>query len=151
MYSRVYFIMYDLTETMEETTMKRNLFIAIAVTAFMLATTIAQAADFEFSGKFRPRFEIQGDASGENSSRPIWDTRARLNAKAKVNANTEVFLQFQARGIWGNAGASSGTRVAYGAAPANDAVDDVEHGPKVAHLSEVINRLVMPSVESYID
>jgi hypothetical protein len=114
--------MYDLTETMEETTMKRNLLIAIAVTAFMLATTIAQAADFEFSGKFRPRFEIQGDANNANSSRPQWDTRARLNAKAKINANTEVFLQFQARGIWGNAGASSGTRAA---SPANDAVDDV--------------------------
>ena len=63
MYSKVYIIIYDFTETMEETTMKRNLLIAIAVTAFMLATTIAQAADFEFSGKFRPRFEIQGDAS----------------------------------------------------------------------------------------
>jgi hypothetical protein len=88
----------------------------------MLATTIAQAADISFSGKFRPRFEIQGDANNANSSRPQWDTRARLNAKAKVNANTEVFLQFQARGIWGNAGASSGTRAA---APANDAVDDV--------------------------
>ena len=105
--------------------MKRNLLIAIAVTAFMLATTIAQAADFEFSGKFRPRFEIQDDGNDDNSTRALWDTRARLNAKAKVNANTEVFLQFQARGVWGNAGASSGTRVAYGAAPANDAVDDV--------------------------
>ena len=70
----------------------------------MLATTIAQAADFEFGGKFRPRFEIQGDANDANSPRPQWDTRARLNAKAKINANTEVFLQFQARGIWGNAG-----------------------------------------------
>ena len=119
--------MYDLTETMEETTMKRNLLIAIAVTAFMLATTIAQAADFEFSGKFRPRFEIQDDANNANSSRPLWDTRARLNAKAKVNANTEVFLQFQARGVWGATGdtAAATGRAAYGAAPANDAVDDV--------------------------
>lgn len=120
--------MYDLTETMEETTMKRNLLIAIAVTAFMLATTIAQATDFEFSGKFRPRFEIFNDADDATSSRPSWDTRARLNAKAKVNANTEVFLQFQARGVWGNAGASSGTRgegATNGTMPVNDAVDDV--------------------------
>ena len=102
--------------------MKRNLLIAIAVTAFMLATTIAQAADFEFSGKFRPRFEIQDDGNDDNSTRALWDTRARLNAKAKVNANTEVFLQFQARGIWGNAGDTAGSRAAAGA---NDAVDDV--------------------------
>ena len=66
-YSKVYIIIWELTETMEETTMKRNLLIAIAVTAFMLATTIAQAADFEFSGKFRPRFEIQDDGNDDNS------------------------------------------------------------------------------------
>jgi len=111
-------------ETLEETKMKRNFLIVIGVVAFMLATTIAQAADISFSGKFRPRFEIQEGANGA-SARPLWDTRARLNAKAKVNATTEVFLQFQARGVWGNAGASSGTRAAYGAAPANDTVDDV--------------------------
>ena len=102
--------------------MKRNLLIAISVTAFMLATTIAQAADFEFSGKFRPRFEIQDDGNATTSGRALWDTRARLNAKAQDNAHTEVFLQFQARGIWGNAGASSGTRAA---SPANSLVDDV--------------------------
>jgi hypothetical protein len=75
--------------------MKRNLLIAIAVTAFMLATTIAQAADFEFSGKFRPRFEIQGDGNSANSSRPQWDTRARLNAKAKVNAILKSSYSFK--------------------------------------------------------
>jgi hypothetical protein len=102
-YSRVYIIIYDLTETMEETTMKRNLVIAIGVTALMLATTIAQAADISFSGQFRPRFQINEDANTNTSARENFTTRVRLNAKANVNANTEVFLQFQSTGTWGNA------------------------------------------------
>jgi len=92
-----------LSETMEETTMNRKFLIAIAVTAFMLATTIAQAADISFSGQFRPRFQINEDASSKTSARENFTTRVRLNAKANVNANTEVFLQFQSTGTWGNA------------------------------------------------
>ena len=83
--------------------MKRNLLIAIAVTAFMLATTIAQAADISFSGQFRPRFQIDDDAQSGTSARERFTTRVRLNAKANVNAKTEVFLQFQSTGTWGNA------------------------------------------------
>jgi hypothetical protein len=86
--------------------MKRNLLIAITVTAFMLATTIAQAADISFSGQFRPRFQIQEDANDATSPRESFTTRVRLNAKANVNANTEVFLQFQSKGVWGNATAN---------------------------------------------
>ena len=86
--------------------MNKNFLIAIAVTAFMLATTIAQAADISFSGQFRPRFQIQDDANNNESPRESFTTRVRLNAKANVNANTEVFLQFQSSGVWGNAAAN---------------------------------------------
>jgi len=87
--------------------MKRNMFIAISVAALMLATTVAQAADISFSGQFRPRLESNEDADGATSTRPAFHTRVRLNAKANVNANTEVFLQFQSVGTWGNAGLST--------------------------------------------
>jgi len=80
--------------------MKRNYFIAIAVAALMVATTVAQAADMSFSGQFRPRFMVTNDADEDTNSRERFDTRVRFNAKAKVNANTEVFLQFQSNGQW---------------------------------------------------
>jgi hypothetical protein len=102
--------------------MKRNLLIAIAVTAFMLATTIAQAADISFSGQFRPRFQINEDANDASSAFTNFTTRVRLNAKANVNANTEVFLQFQSIGSWGQAGDTAGSRASAGG---SDAVDDV--------------------------
>jgi len=81
--------------------MKRNYFIAIAVAAFMVATTVAQAADMSFSGQFRPRWMAQNDADEDTNSRGHFDTRVRLNAKSNVNANTTVFLQFQSVGNWG--------------------------------------------------
>ena len=87
--------------------MKKNYFIAIAVAALMLATTVAQAADITFSGQFRPRFEVQNDGDDASSSRNFFATRVRLNAKANVNANTEVFLQMQSVNNWGNTNAGS--------------------------------------------
>jgi hypothetical protein len=86
--------------------MKRNYFIAIAVTALLLASTIAQAADISFSGQFRPRWEAQNDANDNTSSRNFFNTRVRLNASANVNANTSAFIQFQSVGNWGNVGAN---------------------------------------------
>mgnify|MGYP003958378689 FL=1 len=102
--------------------MKKNYFLAIAVAALMLATTLAQAADITFSGQFRPRFEVQEDANNITSSRESFATRVRLNAAANINANTSAFLQFQSVGTWGNAGSSSGSRASAGG---SDAVDDV--------------------------
>jgi len=81
--------------------MKKNYFLAIAVAALMLATTVAQAADITFSGQFRPRFNIENDADDTNTSRDYFDTRVRLNAAANINANTSIFLQFQSNGQWG--------------------------------------------------
>ena len=83
--------------------MKKNYFLAIAVAALMLATTVAQAADISFSGQFRPRFQINEDAQDDTSARENFTSRVRLNAKSNVNANTEVFIQLQAIGTWGNA------------------------------------------------
>ena len=83
--------------------MKKNYFIAIAVAALMLASTVAQAADINFSGQFRPRFNSENDANENTSNRNYFDTRVRLNAAANVNANTSIFLQMQSNGQWGNA------------------------------------------------
>jgi len=112
--------------------MKRNLLTAIAVTVMMVAATVAQAADVTFSGQVRPRFNIDNDASQTTSPNEFFDTRVRLNAKANVNANTEVFLQFQSVGVWGGGAANSGTREATGggtgagdAAEASDLLNDV--------------------------
>ena len=38
--------------------MKRNFLLAIAVTALMVTSTIAQAADVTFGGEFRPRVNL---------------------------------------------------------------------------------------------
>jgi len=108
--------------------MKRNLILTIAVAAFMLASEFAWAADVSFSGQFRPRFIIDEDHDSTTTAAHIFDTRVRLNAKANVNANTEVFLQFQSVGNWGVANAdTSGTRVSTGGGgtQASDALNDV--------------------------
>jgi len=118
--------------------MKRNYFVAIAVAALMTAATVAQAADVTFGGQFRPRFNIDNDASNSSSPQTFFDTRVRLNAKAKVNANTEVFLQFQSVGNWGMDGGGrthNGTRTSEGGGgeDANDNLNDV--GFHQAHLT----------------
>jgi len=106
--------------------MNRKYLIAIAVTGLMVASTIAQAADVTFSGQIRPRYIIDSDALDTTSDAGNFDTRVRLNAKANVNANTEVFMQMQSIGTWGNTSADNGTRVSQGdAASANDALADV--------------------------
>jgi len=81
--------------------MKRNLVLSIAVTIFMVATTVAQAADVTFSGQFRPRFIIDENTNDASTDAATFDTRVRLNANAKVNANTSVFVQLQSVGTWG--------------------------------------------------
>ena len=75
--------------------MKKNYFLAIAVAVLMLASTVAQAADISFSGQVRPRWQVNDDFEDVNNVRQNFTQRTRLNAKASVNANTEVFLQFQ--------------------------------------------------------
>jgi hypothetical protein len=75
----------------------------------MLASEVAWAADVSFSGQFRPRFNVDNNSTDANSNaNTFFDTRVRLNAKANVNANTEVFLQFQSVGTWGKCNRDSG-------------------------------------------
>jgi hypothetical protein len=97
-------------------TMKRNIFLAIAVTALMVGSTIAEAADVSFSGQIRPRFNLDQDTTDGTKTSKTFSSRVRLNAKANVNANTEVFLQFQSVGTWGtnDAFGEAGTRVSAG-------------------------------------
>ena len=90
--------------------MKRNLILSIAVAVFMVATTVAQAADVSFGGEFRPRFNADNDSSDSTSPNHFFDTRVRLNAKANVNANTAVFLQFQSVGTWGKCNPAASAR-----------------------------------------
>jgi len=96
------------SKILEETKMKRNLVLSIAVAVFMLTATVAQAADVTFGGEFRPRFNVDNDFTDTTNPTHFFDTRVRLNAKAKVNANTEVFLQFQSVGTWGQCNRDSG-------------------------------------------
>jgi len=107
--------------------MKRNIFLAIAVTALMVGSTIAQAADVSFSGQIRPRFNLDSDSSKNTTNSQVFDTRVRLNAKANVNANTEVFLQLQSVGTWGANAGDNGTRQSNGGGgeQANDNLSDV--------------------------
>ena len=112
--------------------MKKNFLIAAASVALLLGSDLAIAADVSFSGQFRPRWQSTDDFANTTDARNFFTTRARLNAKANVNANTEVFLQFQSVGTWGNAtqvgntDTASATRVSAGDAnSANDRVSDV--------------------------
>jgi len=115
--------------------MKKNYLIAIAAAVLMLASEVALAADVSFSGQIRPRWQANDDFESTNNIRQNFTQRTRLNAKANVNANTEVFLQFQSIGRWGSdtyldgTGAAqdeSGTRVSVGdAESASDGLADV--------------------------
>jgi len=104
--------------------MKRNLILSIAVAVFMLAGEIAWAADVSFSGQFRPRYNIVSDSNDATSPDKYFDTRVRLNAKANVNANTEVFIQFQSVGQWGTESTDTGTRRQTGGSVANEEASD---------------------------
>ena len=113
--------------------MKRNFLTAVAVmvTAIFAGTTIAQAADISFSGQVKPRWEYGGlnDYSDKTSDNSAITTRIRLNATAKVDANTSAFVSLQSVGLWGGAGqgTNNGTReaTAGGADQANDQLNDV--------------------------
>jgi len=107
--------------------MKRNFLLAIAVTALMVSSTIAQAADIKFGGEFRPRLNLDQGSTADTNGSLLWDTRVRLNATANVNANTEVFMQLQSVGEWGVDAGNRGQRTSNGggADEANDILSDV--------------------------
>jgi hypothetical protein len=89
--------------------MKKNFLTAVAITvvAFFVATTIAQAADVNFSGQVRTRWESNGQSGGgafNDASRndDFISTRVRLNANVNVNDSTSAFIQMQSNRTWGN-------------------------------------------------
>ncbi len=112
--------------------MKRNFLTAVAVmvTAIFAGTTIAQAADISFSGQVKPRWEHGGlnDYTDDTSDNDAITTRIRLNATAKIDANTSAFVSLQSVGLWGGPGTNqNGSRVAIGGGgtQANDQLNDV--------------------------
>jgi len=110
--------------------MKKNFLIAAAVmvTAFLLATTIAQASDISFSGQFLTRWEVNEQGAG-NGARDFDDstdpsdfvaTRAVLNTHAKVNDTTSAFIQMQSNRTWGSGVANGGAGANNGSFQVND-------------------------------
>lgn len=87
--------------------MKRNFLtgIAMMVAAFFFGAEIAQAADISFSGSIRTRLENENrtDFTEKGSSDHGWIAQqTRLNATAKINADTSAFVQLQSAHTWGN-------------------------------------------------
>ncbi len=98
--------------------MKKNFLTAIAVmvTAFLVGTTIAQAADVTFGGQLRPRFEVndQSDFNDNTDQNYFVASRIRLNANVNVNESTSAFIQMQSVRIWGDAIGTSTTSTGAG-------------------------------------
>jgi len=90
--------------------MKRNFItlVAMMVAAFFVGTEIAQAVDFSVGGHVRTRYEAQ-DKENQHPDQEKDDaiaTRVRIDAKANVNNDTALHLQFQHILTWGGANAS---------------------------------------------
>ena len=87
--------------------MKRSLFaILAAMVPFLLVgvMTADAATQFNFSGQFRPRYEVweQHDFNSVTLENHIFHTRVRFNVEAVISENISVFLQFQSNGVWGD-------------------------------------------------
>jgi hypothetical protein len=93
--------------------MKRNLITAAAlmVTAFFVATTIAQAADVNFGGEILTRFESSehtgtaatagGAFDDDGAADDVIQSRIRLDANVNVNDSTSAFIQLNSNRTWG--------------------------------------------------
>jgi len=86
--------------------MKKNFLttVAITVVAFFVATEIAIAADINFTGQVRSRFEMneQSDFDDDTDANDFIATRVRLNANVNINDSTSAFIQMQSSRVWGN-------------------------------------------------
>jgi hypothetical protein len=110
--------------------MKKNFLTAVAimVTAFFIATTVAQAADVSFGGQILQRYEVneQGAGSGardfDNATDPsdFLSSRIVLDTKVKVNDTTSAFIQMQSQRTWGSGAAGGGAGAANGSFQVND-------------------------------
>jgi hypothetical protein len=110
--------------------MKKNFLTAAAimVTAFFVATTIAQAADVNFGGQILQRWEVneQGPGSGvrdhDNATDPsdFVSSRIVLDTKVNVNDTTSAFIQMQSQRTWGSGVAGGGAGANNGSFQVND-------------------------------
>lgn len=86
--------------------MKKNFLTAAAVmvTAFFVATTVAQAADVNFGGEFLTRYEVldRNDFNDATKADSYFQSRVRLNANIKVNDSTSAFIMLQSNRTWGS-------------------------------------------------
>ena len=102
--------------------MRKNFLTAVAaaVTAFLVGTTVAQAASVEFGGELRPRFEYNeqsnfnsangADNGGTTTGGDYFiSSRIRLHAKADILPDTSAFIQLQSTRVWGNDVSGPGT------------------------------------------
>jgi hypothetical protein len=83
----------------------------MAVTAFLVGASVAQAVSVEWGGELRPRFEYNEQAffnssGGTNQGTRDGDyfvsSRVRLHAKADILPDTSAFIQLQSVRNWGN-------------------------------------------------
>jgi hypothetical protein len=103
--------------------MKKNLLTAAAimVTAFLVATTVAQAADVKLGGEFWTRYELneQHDFNNATEADDFVQSRVRLHADVAINDSTSAFIQLQSNRTWGGSVGSGGT-TSSNATPAGD-------------------------------
>ena len=112
--------------------MKKNFLTAgaIMVTAFLLATTVAQAADVTFGGEFWTRYEVfeRDDFQDQTDADTYIQSRVRLNANVNVNDSTSAFIQLHSNRTWGDVNetsAGTGPSGLAGTQSVNDATRDV--------------------------
>ena len=116
---------------LEETSMKKNFLTAgaVLVTAILLATTMAQAADVTMGGEFWTRFEVseRNDFQDQTNADAYIQGRVRLNANVSVNDSTSAFIQLQSnRSSWGDAQNGNGTGTAPAGLSGNQSVNDMQ-------------------------
>jgi hypothetical protein len=110
--------------------MKKNFLTAgaIMVAAFLMATTVAQAADVTMGGEFWTRYEVfeRNDFQDQTDADSYIQGRVRLNANVNVNDTTSAFIQLQSnRSGWGQAIEGNGTAGAAGGLAGTQAVNDM--------------------------
>ena len=111
--------------------MKKNFLTAgaVLVTAILLATTMAQAADVTMGGEFWTRFEVseRNDFQDQTNADAYIQGRVRLNANVSVNDSTSAFIQLQSnRSSWGDAQNGNGTSAAPAGLSGNQSVNDMQ-------------------------
>ena len=90
--------------------MKRKFLTAMVATVAMLlvGAFVAQAADFKFGGRLRPRYELWERFNNHNVSGFI-NMLARLNVNVNIDEKTSAFFQLQSNSRFGTNGTPTAT------------------------------------------